>query len=443
MRKLAISGLTAAATILGGIASVATALPSSAATVPMPPPSTRQLVHAAEFRGMSGSSLGARSAAGAPAASVTTQNTLLGVSCYSRTMCMSVGADSADGTPIAEVFNGGGWSASTGTIPAPPGTTADYLQAVSCRSTTLCVAVGAYNTGSTSGGNLNGAGLAEIWNGTAHTWTAVKGLTAAGAFTGLTGISCVNTHQCVTVGVVSSNGSSGTPVADTWNGSAWTRTATPKVPSGAFLTELTGVSCWTGTNCIATGFYVTGSPSRPTGEGALAERWNGSSWTIVRPSGIGLGSWLNGIQCLSASYCMAAGGYYKTATHFVGFTEQWNGKTWKALLSSSLATQGNSSLASVSCLSSGDCNAVGIEWIDVNSATAQNGKAAAVHWNGSSLALTSPAALTNLDDVLYGVSCKAANFCSAVGSYGPVNSNFSADLSFFWNSTKWKLFPAV
>jgi hypothetical protein len=438
MKRLPIAGLTAAAALVAGIASVAAAPASSAATGPSVPPSTLQRVHQAEI---GGASHGLRSG-GMAAADVTTSNTLLGVSCYSNTMCVSVGADYADATPIAEMFNGGGW-ATNGAVPVPSGTTASYLQSVSCRSTTFCVAVGGYNTGSSSSGNLSGAGLAEIWDGSTDTWSDVKDLTGSGADTGLTGVSCVNTHQCVTVGVVSSDGNSGTPVADTWNGSTWTRTPTPKVPGGAFLTSLTGIACWTGTNCIASGYYITGTESAPTGEGPLAEEWNGSTWTIIRPPTTGLQSWLDGIQCLNASTCMAVGGYYKTSTHFVGFAEQWNGKSWKALLSSSLATQGDSELLSVSCLSSGDCNAGGIEQIDINSDTLQNTKAAAVHWNGSTLGLTSPAGLSGEDDGIYGVSCKANNFCSATGSYGPVNSNFSADVSWFWNSTKWKLVSAV
>ncbi len=440
MKKLALAGLAAAAAMLGGIAPVvATAPQASAATLPPLPQSTRQLAHNAELNARPNGLLPAqRNAASGP---VTTMNNLFGDSCVSQTMCMAVGIDGSTLAPAAEVFNGGGWSEAAGTIPAPAGTTADYLQDVSCRPTTFCVAVGEYSTGSTSSGSATGAGLAEIWNGS--TWTFANDLTPGGAGTGLTGVSCPNTHQCVTVGVVSADGRSGTPVADTWNGSTWVKTPTPKIPGGAFLTELTGVSCWNGTNCIASGFYQTGTESNETGEGPIAEEWNGKTWTLISPARPGLQSWLNGITCLSASDCMAVGGYYKTATHFAGFTEQWNGKTWKAILSPSLANQGDSALASVSCLSSGDCNAVGTESIDLKANTVEDGKAAAVHWNGTSLTLTSPAGLTNEDDVLFHVSCKAANFCAGVGSFGPVNSNNSADTSWFWNSTHWKQIAAL
>jgi hypothetical protein len=69
----------------------------------------------------------------------------------------------------------------------------------------------------------------------------------------------------------------------------------------------------------------------PTGEGPVAEEWNGKTGTLIRPAAAGLESLLNGVACLSASDCMAAGLYFKTSTHLVGFTEQWNGKTWKAM----------------------------------------------------------------------------------------------------------------
>src|ERR1700761_8196443 len=49
----------------------------------------------------------------------------------------------------------------------------------------------------------------------------------------------------------------------------------PKIPGGAFLTELTG------TSCIASGYYETGTESSPTGDGPVAEEWNGKTWKAI------------------------------------------------------------------------------------------------------------------------------------------------------------------
>jgi hypothetical protein len=440
VRKIVVSGLAMTA-VLGGIATAALAQPASAATgaagmtqdrVPLLfPPAAAGL--------RPGSSGGIRSAAMAPAAgSSTTENFLYGVSCYTTATCLAVGGSDDSGEPqsLAESWNGSKWTVTPGTINVPSGTVADDLASVSCRSATRCVAVGAYGT------STSGAGLAEVWDGSAGTWTYSKDLTAAGEDSGLNSVSCVNTHQCVAVGQNSSNGETATPAADVWNGTKWTRTAAPKVPGGAFYTSLFGVSCWTGTNCIAVGVYETGSFSNPTSESALTEKWNGSSWTIVKaakPSG-NVADTLNGISCLSAADCTAVGNFYNASDRFEGFGEQWNGSAWKASTVPWSSGSGDSTLYSVSCLSSGDCNATGVE--EVTSSTGAV-KAAAVHWSGAGWKVTSPAAISGDNDELNGVSCKAANFCSAVGAYGSATSDSASGLSAFWNDTKWKLIDAI
>jgi hypothetical protein len=187
MRRPAFTALAAAAALLGGIASVVASAPSSsAAALPALPQSTRQLLHAAERD--AGAARANQGHAAAPGASVSTQRGLFGDSCASKTMCLAVGFDGATLAPTAEVLNGGGWSQADHSIPVPGGTTGAYLQDVSCRPSTFCVAVGAYQTGTAGSGNASGAGLAETWNGSA--WSDAADLTPAGADTGLTSVSC-------------------------------------------------------------------------------------------------------------------------------------------------------------------------------------------------------------------------------------------------------------
>ena len=65
-------------------------------------------------------------------------------------------------------------------------------------------------------------------------------------------------------------------VVDRWNGSNWSQEATP----GSNNTEdfLTSVSCPTATYCMAIGqsYFV-----QTNGSAALAEQWNGTTWTIA------------------------------------------------------------------------------------------------------------------------------------------------------------------
>jgi len=69
--------------------------------------------------------------------------------------------------------------------------------------------------------------------------------------------------------------------------------------------RLSGVSCTWATAGITVGSYVNGAGQQVT----LAERWNGTSWTIqpTRNPGGGPERSLNGVSCTSAMACTAAG----------------------------------------------------------------------------------------------------------------------------------------
>jgi hypothetical protein len=75
---------------------------------------------------------------------------------------------------------------------------------------------------------------------------------------------------------------------ESWDGSSW---RAPRVPTPAHATkaELLGVSCSSSTACTAVGDSTAGSTTS-----TLAERWNGSSWSIqvtanasVAPTSVG------------------------------------------------------------------------------------------------------------------------------------------------------------
>jgi hypothetical protein len=70
-------------------------------------------------------------------------------------------------------------------------------------------------------------------------------------------------------------------------------------PAGATSSTLHGVSCISSSFCTAVGYGYD-----PT-EQALAERWNGTSWT-AEPNPAG-DSTLYGVSCTSSSSCTAVG----------------------------------------------------------------------------------------------------------------------------------------
>lgn len=109
------------------------------------------------------------------------------------------------------------------------------------------------------------------------------------------------------------------PLAEVWNGKTWSITRTTPVPPQSMLL---GVDCTTKTACIAVGY--SGSVNRATT--ALAERWDGAKWTVTgsaKPSESTTSS-LNGISCISKTFCIAVG----TLNGSSSLAERWNGSTW-------------------------------------------------------------------------------------------------------------------
>jgi hypothetical protein len=222
---------------------------------------------------------------------------LLGVSCSSATACTAVGffvASNGSQLPLAEAWNGTAWAIQT--TPKPAGATMVQLNGVSCASASACAAVGS--------GGIGGRTemLAEIWNGTS--WT-IKNTPdpPGGSDSFLAGVSCTAATACTAAGNVF-DGTNTVPLVERWNGSAWSSQSIP-APPGATATNLAGASCAAAKSCVVVGSFLPGSGPRAT----VAERWNGTSWSIQpTPNPTGAQSSLpSGVSCASQQACMAVG----------------------------------------------------------------------------------------------------------------------------------------
>src|SRR4051812_14980620 len=90
------------------------------------------------------------------------------------------------------------------------------------------------------------------------------------------------------------------PSADAADAATWTMQAAP--PPLLRNGSLRGVSCTASSACTAVGSYVDSA-----GVGvALAERWDGASWSIQPTASIARGG-LSGVACTSATDCVAVG----------------------------------------------------------------------------------------------------------------------------------------
>jgi hypothetical protein len=109
------------------------------------------------------------------------------------------------------------------------------------------------------------------------------------------------------------------------NGGGWSIELPPSPPS-SWGSNLAGVSCTSASSCIAVGGYYTD----PVMERTLIERWNGTKWAIVRSPA--LASWETGslasVSCQSAAACTAVGSYDDGQGDWLPLAERWNGTRW-------------------------------------------------------------------------------------------------------------------
>ncbi len=334
---------------------------------------------------------------------------LRAVSCTSSTSCMAVGyyspaSDGADWQTLTESWNGTAWSI----IASPDPGTENSLVAISCTGPNNCMAAGSY-----VGGSLEQT-LTESWNGIS--WSVVPSANLSGINDVLTGVSCGSLTGCAAVGTSYSSSEVGSTLAEMWNGTSWSI-----VPSGDQAGDnngLNGVSCTNSMYCVAVGSYSLGSQS-----GTLVDTWNGSGFEISdspNPSQELIG--LNGVSCTSATNCTAVGAYFNGS---VGATlvEQWDGASW-AVVSSPNVGNSRSGLEAVSCTGPSACTAAGVYENVSKKLVNQN---LIETWNGSSWSVAQARQeSTHASELLFGVACMTENAsCTAVGSYIANASNLT------------------
>jgi hypothetical protein len=315
--------------------------------------------------------------------------------------------------------------------PNPSGNKASELESVSCPSAGSCTAVGF--TVPPSKHQLHDQ-LALIEQLSQGEWSIVPGATVTGAVdTPLYGVSCPVTNFCVAVGTVQY----GAPdpsfgaLAESWNGTSWTLNALP-LPVDATGPSLAAVSCPAQGSCVAVGGFVNSVTGqyRP-----LAERLDGSTWSVVPapdPRGSAGNSEFTGIDCTAPTTCDVVGisAYNDTEQNVIAFG--LNGSHWTDQDPVNPGPDPGDTDGAVSCSSAGSCTSVG--------SVAVIGQYALVeYWNGSAWVRQANPASRESETALYGVSCVGGSSCLAVGSSQPSNRFPPQAMAEVWNGTSWTL----
>ena len=342
-----------------------------------------------------------------------------------------------------------GWAIQT--TPNPDSTSTSVLAAVSCPSTTACLAVG-YNMPPTNPFSPGYSAFAEFWDGT--TWKIVPPVQPSGTVSELSAVSCTSATACMAVGDYKNSSGTMLPLAEQWIGASWiVRGGPPAAPAGSTSTELTGVSCPSIHACMAVGDWRNGTTNSVQD---LAEIWYDARspmfpprWTIEPTQGTfsEVNYTLNAVSCspttigFTPADCLAVGNYVSpfssTPNSYYTWSEHWNGASWSGALPDSPSSSYNN-LSAVSCSSLTACTAVGTltDSSGMNFPLAEG-------WNGTSWTPQFPEfPVSAAGTALGGVSCTSATACTAVGWAFPPYGNKpyqTVALAESWDGTSWTL----
>jgi hypothetical protein len=321
------------------------------------------------------------------------ENQLNGIACPATDRCVAVGtAGPTRGVWSTEAvwWNGRTWHLQR--IPTLPGA---GLNAVACAWKADCVAVGASNAGT----------LAERWNG--ETWTIQPTPNPPGSAGGsLNGVACTSASFCVAVGGrLDSAGNQVATLAERWNGKSWAIQPTPNPAPGSILG---GVTCTSASFCLAVG-------GGPAGTRTLVERWNGRSWAIQRTPNPSPGGGLGSVSCTSAVACTAVEALQGTSSSGPAtLAERWNGTRWTVQPTPTTGSPG-SLFNTVACTSASSCTAVGALTDSFGNAVVGT---LAERWNGVQWHIEPTPVLPALGLVNnFSAACPAESTCIAAGGF--------------------------
>jgi sugar lactone lactonase YvrE len=318
------------------------------------------------------------------------------------------------------------------------------LKRLSCVIAADCWAVGRTKyTAAEQAEGKTAAPLLERWNG--EEWLAVtvpKPEGATGVF--LEGVSCGLTSACIAVGYYS-NGSSNYPLAERWDGTKWT-ISSPPLPSGASKGSLYGISC-SSASCWAYGRTQVSSSEQAEGKTPFSYvvRWKGLNWltaTAALKPASAVDAFLEGVSCNSSSACIVVGSYTDSSGNNYPLAERWDGTQWNIQAPPLPSGASKGSLYGISCSSASNC------WADgktqVTSGEQAEGKvtnAYLVQWDGSTW--KTPTAVTapgGSENSLASIACSSASACTVVGRYSNGHSE-TLPLAYTWDGSEWRFQP--
>jgi hypothetical protein len=331
----------------------------------------------------------------------------------------------APGMTTAAAATCGPWSASQ--EPPNPGPHPDVLNGVTVLSAANAWTVGSYYNGQVD------QNLIVHWNGSM--WKVVPSPDVGGSSheNFLLGVYAISAHNIWAVGS-HNNGTADRTLTMHWNGLDWKVVPSANLGGSASENFLEGVSAASASDVWAVGKHDDG-----LGFQTVIEHWDGTSWSKVAspdPGGPGVNNELTGVTALSATDAWAVGFYVKGGAYRT-LILHWAGSTWTAVSSPNANTPGNDNfLQAVAATSDNDIWAVG----NVSDGTTE--RTLIEHRTGSQWAVVpspNPATGTGDIDGLLGVTATSTGNAWAVGFYAHA---IDRTLIVHWNGANWATVPS-
>ena len=314
-------------------------------------------------------------------------------------------------------FNPGTCSSPWSVVSSPnPGTGSQVLNKVAALSANDVWAVGYY-----ANQDRISHSLIEHWNGTA--WSVVSSPDGGIKTNYLTAVAAVSANDVWAVGYYTDENSGRQTLAERWNGTTWSivpslNPAVDDTMNG--IVAISSTDVWTVGTAANNNIYQT-----------LIEHWNGSAWSVVpSPDPGSANNLLLGVAAVSANDMWAVGYYNNTGSAYLTLTEHWNGTAWSVVSSPSVGS--SDYLYGVAAVSATDVWAVGVSTV---------GSTLTEHWNGTAWSVVPSPSPGTLINGLSMVAVVSANDVWASGTYSTDN-NINQTLVEHWNGTAWSVVPS-
>jgi hypothetical protein len=324
------------------------------------------------------------------------------------------------------------------------------VSSLSCASAGNCAAGGQYG----GDGSTRGFVASEV-NGVWQHAVEVPGLAALNSGdAGVVAVSCRSAGSC-TAGGDYENGQYGMTsqafATSEVNGTWRTAVSIPglgTLETGTLGALVNSLSCGSPGSCVIAGSYNTSAYPLGWGvdQGFVADEVGGVWKDAIEVPGLGAldatgasgpdggGGWVRSVSCASAGNCVAGGGYGATNEWEGGFEASEVNGTWGNALEvkGPGATLGGD-VYSVSCLTSGNCAAIGGDFLTGEKNGVWQNAVTVPGWRklGGGLAY---------EDSTHALACRSAGYCTVGGEYyvsaaGSVSQGFvSTEVAGTWQN---------